>query len=498
MPPYGIPSNFGDAIVLGKDYSTLQGCINAALAREQWYEVGASVSSGKTVSKTSGSASFVVSAGTFALSDDMRNWFISADAAGTTFNQRKWYPIDYLDGTSTIFAGVAAQETLAGAELKFARPKVTTIIMAQRSVTENVVISAKSACLKFQDGALEGNASQVIERVDSGYIEWNNVRLQSTAGVLFSDSGTPYTSPVVWKRWTDMYVKNSGGLDGNFLKAGVQEIFDGHYEGINHIFTGCHNTKGRLTMKGVVGRSTSLVLGAQPTTYIAKPAPYPIISDCTFEAYCAADSGVAFQFLETVAGVANGAIFENCTFRVARMGAGGSTIKLIQAGGATLEQLRFIGCKWVIDDDVVITAVNRFYLIATNINMTLVDCSFPKNVAWTDVIVAGSVTITHVNNGIPQAIAYAASITPNPHLGDIITVGTLTGNIAVGAPVNPVLGQRFTINYTSDATPGRTITYNAVFKTSAIPISTASAKASQNFVYDGTNWIQTGGALLWL
>lgn len=491
----GVTPALGEVIVLGKDYPTVRECLEAALSREQWYEVGASVSAGKTVSKTAGSTSFVVSAGTYALSDDMRNWYISADVAGTPFNNCKWYPVDYLNGTATIFAGVAAQETLAGGQLKFARPKVTTIVLANRSITESFRIHAKSACLKFQDGALEGSAGQVSEQVDSGYLEWNNVRLQSTTGVLFTDSGTPYSAPVTTKRWVDVYAKNSGGLDGNFLKAGTQEVFGGHYEGVNHIWTGLNTTKGKVVVLNAQAKSTSLLIGAAPSAYLVKPAPYSRISDCVIEANCAADPNVTFEFLENDGSVANGAIFENCTFRVSRMGSGNNTIKLIQASGTVGTVLKFKNCHWVIDDDVGVTAVTRFYLIATNVNITLENCTFPKNFAFTDAIVAGTVTITHVNNNVQQTITYAASITPNPHLGDVMTV-TLTGALTMGVPVNPIKGHRVTFVLVQGGAGAFATTWNAVFRKQADGAAGATGtKGTITFEYDGTVWLQVGAAL---
>lgn len=106
---------------------------------------------------------------------------------------------------------------------------------------------------------------------------------------------------------------------------------------------------------------------------------------------------------------------------------------------------------------------------------------------------AGTLSFTDTQN-----VAYAAAITPDMGKGNKIIVGTLTGNITVNAPTDPRKGQALTFNYTSNATPGWQITYNAVFKSSAVPASGASQKASHSFVYDGTNWIQTGGPLLWL
>lgn len=103
-----------------------------------------------------------------------------------------------------------------------------------------------------------------------------------------------------------------------------------------------------------------------------------------------------------------------------------------------------------------------------------------------------------VRHSDTQNIAYAAAITPDAAAANNFIVGALTGNITVNAPLNPRNGQIITFNYTGDATLGRTITYNAVFKTSSVPVSTANGKASQMFIFDGTNWIQTGGPLVWL
>lgn len=96
------------------------------------------------------------------------------------------------------------------------------------------------------------------------------------------------------------------------------------------------------------------------------------------------------------------------------------------------------------------------------------------------------------------SIAYAANITPNASRARIINVGQLTGNITINAPTNPITGDTLTLNYTSDATPGRQITYNAAFKSSIVPVSTANSSASHSFIYDGANWVQSNGPLIWV
>jgi hypothetical protein len=94
-----------------------------------------------------------------------------------------------------------------------------------------------------------------------------------------------------------------------------------------------------------------------------------------------------------------------------------------------------------------------------------------------------------------QSVAYAASLTINATAGEAVVIGALTGNITINAPTNPLSGRRLELIFTQDATGGRTVTWNAVFKfaTSAWqPNGTASKSSVIAFVYDGTNWQQIG------
>lgn len=77
--------------------------------------------------------------------------------------------------------------------------------------------------------------------------------------------------------------------------------------------------------------------------------------------------------------------------------------------------------------------------------------------------------------------------------GDDIYV-TLTANRAVGVPLNPVTGKRLYLVFTQDATGSRTLTWNAVFKTTWQPTPAPSSISSIDFTYDGTNWQQVGQA----
>lgn len=104
-------------------------------------------------------------------------------------------------------------------------------------------------------------------------------------------------------------------------------------------------------------------------------------------------------------------------------------------------------------------------------------------------------TVNHVDNLNIQTLAYAATITPNANLGNRINVGALTGALTMNAPTNPQSGQTIDFSFVQDATGGRVITWNAIFKKAADGAGTASQRGSTFFRYDGTNWIQQCGAL---
>lgn len=95
------------------------------------------------------------------------------------------------------------------------------------------------------------------------------------------------------------------------------------------------------------------------------------------------------------------------------------------------------------------------------------------------------------------APVYAATITPAiTGAFTHVQVGVLTGNVTIGAPTGSfAVGSRLSMGFTQDATGGRTVTWNAVFAASANSGSTASHKAATEFVYDGSRWVQYGGAL---
>lgn len=86
--------------------------------------------------------------------------------------------------------------------------------------------------------------------------------------------------------------------------------------------------------------------------------------------------------------------------------------------------------------------------------------------------------------------AFAASVTPDATTATIWEPGAATAGVTYNAPTNPALGQILVIVTTQDGTGGRTITYNAAFKTAgaAAVSTTLSTKNIDVFFYDGTNW----------
>lgn len=104
-------------------------------------------------------------------------------------------------------------------------------------------------------------------------------------------------------------------------------------------------------------------------------------------------------------------------------------------------------------------------------------------------------TINVVDNNAVQTVAYAAAITPNANFGNRVNVGALTGAMTVNAPVNPQSGQYLDFAFLQDATGGRLLTWDAVFKKAADGAGAANQRGTIRFRYDGTNWIQQGGAL---
>lgn len=96
--------------------------------------------------------------------------------------------------------------------------------------------------------------------------------------------------------------------------------------------------------------------------------------------------------------------------------------------------------------------------------------------------------------------AAAGTLTPDVEDARIYNVTMPAGNITIAAPQTGGMaavgkGKKLTFNILQDGTGGRTITWNAVFKKAADGAGGVSQVASTHFVFDGTYWVQIGGAL---
>jgi hypothetical protein len=118
--------------------------------------------------------------------------------------------------------------------------------------------------------------------------------------------------------------------------------------------------------------------------------------------------------------------------------------------------------------------------------------------AWVDVECDGTNVVAVSPAQFTQTLAYAATLGAHDAAnGERIIVGVLTGGITIPAPTNPRIGQKLTYSFTQDGTGGRTITWNAVFKKAADGAGTANQVACTEYMFDGTSWVQQGGALAW-
>lgn len=103
-------------------------------------------------------------------------------------------------------------------------------------------------------------------------------------------------------------------------------------------------------------------------------------------------------------------------------------------------------------------------------------------------ILGNAITVGAQRGGL-QAVPWAATITPDPYKGETLTI-TLTGNVSFATPANAHPGVRLTVILTQDATGGRTVTFNASYKVSWTPVTTATAVNTITLVYTGTQWVQ--------
>lgn len=145
------------------------------------------------------------------------------------------------------------------------------------------------------------------------------------------------------------------------------------------------------------------------------------------------------------------------------------------------------------------------YLVSPNGSNTRYDILFGNGAAANLVAPIGGTnginsTINQtIRQSGTQGIAYAASITPDPTLGDTVQVGLLTGAMTVANPAQAWTGARLTFTFQQDATGGRVVTFGSQYKTNWTPSTSANARNTITFECDGSSgspvWIQVASAV---
>lgn len=159
----------------------------------------------------------------------------------------------------------------------------------------------------------------------------------------------------------------------------------------------------------------------------------------------------------------------------AKAAAATSTIGYNSITTGRINNLQIVGCDFAdvaLAVDSALATNCPVYKLAGNINLA----SFDEQSQLFTPAGGGTVTID-TNLGLNARVTFPA------------------GNITIAAPLNPSITQRLTINLIQDGTGGRTITWNAAFKKAADGAGGANGRGCTAYVYDGTNWVQQGGAL---
>jgi hypothetical protein len=93
-----------------------------------------------------------------------------------------------------------------------------------------------------------------------------------------------------------------------------------------------------------------------------------------------------------------------------------------------------------------------------------------------------------------QHVRYAATITPDPTLGEVVIVDVLTGNITVDNPVGAREGMCLHFQFEQDGSGGHTIGFGTDFLTNWTPSTTGGDLNTISFRFDGSAWIQLSAA----
>ena len=93
---------------------------------------------------------------------------------------------------------------------------------------------------------------------------------------------------------------------------------------------------------------------------------------------------------------------------------------------------------------------------------------------------------------VPTEAVLVSGVGIDGGIGNIFQV-TLTAARVVGAPLQPITGQRITFTFIQGGAGAWAVTWNAVFKKTWVDTGNATgARSSISYIYDGTNWNQDG------
>ncbi|MBB4638282.1 right-handed parallel beta-helix repeat-containing protein [Longimicrobium terrae] len=168
---------------------------------------------------------------------------------------------------------------------------------------------------------------------------------------------------------------------------------------------------------------------------------------------------------------------------------------VIRVDGATVGPVRIAGC---FEDrplaggvPVVLPAVNGPQMGGANI--TLLDNTFVGKLNGVTGVVRAE---RNLFGGVPDALdAGTVTTAQTPNAGPYREIRyTLGASITLNAPANPYRGAHLRFVLVQDATGGRAVTFNAVYKVNWTPDTTGGRRNVIEFVFDGTNWNQVSAA----
>ena len=146
-----------------------------------------------------------------------------------------------------------------------------------------------------------------------------------------------------------------------------------------------------------------------------------------------------------------------------------------RAAGRNQITVNALGCSSMIDYQVAASSTDV---------ITLID-EISGSITKLDKVLLRRHTVT-VSNA-----AYSGTYTPNPAVNGSYVKGILNADTAIQPVVNKIAGDKLTLQFQQDATGGRVITFDSVYKTGFSNTGNASYKRCVvEFLYDGTFWVE--------